>query len=182
MRNSTIHIYEENINLFWGLLGLISITAGAYLLADAFFGGSWRWIGFQQISSLGLFAVGFYAIVKLTEPLYRFVLFMEGDILHIEIWEGSDTKHGTKKIALGVITELKIMWHTPPKENEALFDFSTNYHLLYRNHQEEVYQDLITLNDQSFTLKLKDIQKVIRFIKKHNGQIGVNDNQLMYRN
>lgn len=107
---------------------------------------------------------------------------MKGDVLHIEIWEGNDTKHGTKKVMIGEIAELKIMSHTPRKENEALFDFSTNYHLLYRNHREDVYSDLITLNDQSFTLKLKDIQKVIRFIKKYNGKIGVNDNQLIHRN
>lgn len=179
MYGEKLHIYEENVKLFWGLLGLITIAGGAYLLADAFFAGSWQWAGIRQISSLVLFAVGFYAIVRLTEPLYNFVLFMEDTLLNIEIWQGSDTRHGTKTIRISNINELKIMPHSPRKEGEALFDFSTNYHLLYRASEQEVYQDVISLSDQSFTLKLKDIQKIIGFIKQHNQAVDVEENYMI---
>ncbi|HLR76187.1 MAG TPA: hypothetical protein VK106_00915, partial [Balneolaceae bacterium] len=127
MNDSTIHIYEENINLFWALLGLFTIACGAYLLADAFFGRNWHWIGIKQISSLILFTIGFFAIVRLTSPLYNFKVYLKEELLYVEIWQGDDTHLQTEKININEISALKIAPHTPRKEGEALFDFSTDY-------------------------------------------------------
>lgn len=179
MDDQKIHIYEENINLFWIVLGLITIAGGSYLLADAFFAGSWQWAGIQQISSLILFAIGFYSIIQLTEPLYHFILSTDKEILNVEIWKGQENHRGTNHVPIYEINEVKIISHSPPKENEALFDFSTNYHLLYRTSKEKVYQDLVTLPNQSFTLKLEDIQKIIRFIKRHNSSIDIDENYML---
>ncbi len=178
MSDSQIHIYEENINLFWGLLGILTIASGTYLLADAFFAGNWKLASIQQIGSIALFAIGFYAIIKLTDPLYHFILSMQDEILCVEIWQGSESHLNTKKIRVNEITDLKAARHTPRKENEALFDFSTNYHLLYRTGKEQVYESLIDLEKQSFALKLKDIEKVIKFLKQQNRTIKTSRNLL----
>lgn len=168
MNNTKIHIYEENINLLWIVLGLVATISGAYLLADAFFTNTLQWISFRQIGSLILFVIGFYSIIQLTEPLYHFILYLEDEILKIEIWEGNELHKGTKEVPIYNINEVKTIRHSPRKEGEALFDFATDYHLVYRNSKEEVYQELITLSQQSFTLKLNDIKKIIRFIQQHN--------------
>ncbi len=178
MRNSQIHIYEENINLFWGLIGLLTVASGTYLLADAFFGSSWTFLGLQQISSLILFALGFYAIFQLTSPLYNFIIKLQDDVLHIEIWQGSETQLKIKQIELNEIIELKIAPHTPRKENEALFDFSANYHLLYRAGQEPVWHPFLELENHSFTLKIEDIRKIAQLLKRNNATINMRSNQL----
>lgn len=180
MNNSQIHIYEENINLFWGLLGLLTIASGTYLLAGAFFAGDWRWAGIQQIGSLLLFAIGFYAVIQLTSPLYNFKIYLKNEILNTEIWQGKETHLSTNKIAIDEITEIQISPHTPRKENEALFDFSTDYHLLYRAGEEPVWQPFIELENHSFTLKVEDIRKIMRFLERHNAGINISENQPSY--
>ncbi len=171
MSKNKIHIYEENINLFWGLLGLVAIASGTYLLADAFFAGSWQWAGIRQVSSLILFGVGFYAIVQLTEPLYNFIIEAKGDVLTIEIRQGNDFV-ANREINVNEIYKLKVAPHTPRKENEALFDFSANYHLLYRTGKEPVWQPVIALKDHSFTLKIEDIKRIAGLLKSKNKAIG----------
>lgn len=178
MNKEAIHIYEENINLFWGLMGLVSIAGGVYLLAGAFFGGDWRWIGAQQIISLGLFAIGFYAIVQLTRPLYHFILYFKDDNLFIEILESDETKIGTQVIALADIEEVKVLAHDPRKENEALWDFSTNFHLLYCRHDEGVFREMLRVENQTFTLKIKDIQKIVDFITHQNPRLNISNDSL----
>lgn len=180
MKAKKIHIDEENTHLFWGLISVFSIASATYLLTNAFMAGSWSIAGYTQIISLLLFTLGFYGIIRLSSPLFHFVLSVSGATLIVEIWQDESEPLDIQEIALDSIAELRIAPHSPRSPNEALYDFSTSYHLLYRNEQSAEFRRLIDYDSAAFTLKVEDIVKIIQFVRKHEPEIKIPAEQSVY--
>lgn len=174
-----IHIYEEATNLFWGLITLVSTTLATYILANSLVTDGWSFTSLNQIFALLLFSLSFVGILKISDPLYHFIFSVEKQVLYIEIKKG-EQHIDTSEIPLSDISSLKFSPFTPRSSKEALFDFSANYQLMWKARDESEYAQLIDLGDVSFTLKVEDIAKVIRFIRKHDTDIHVPAEQGKY--
>lgn len=180
MKSDKINIDEENTQLIWGLVAVVSIAAATYMLTNAFMAGSWHWAGYKQLMSMALFVIGFYGITRISTPLYHFVLSISESTLQIEIWQESEQPIDIKTVPLNSIEELRIAPHIQRSPNEALFDFSTSYYLLYKTTDSDNFKRLISLEGESFTLKVDDIKKIIRFLKMHHNTIRVPDKQSLF--
>ncbi|HYW35803.1 MAG TPA: hypothetical protein VE868_10385 [Balneolaceae bacterium] len=180
MNYEKIHIDEEKTYLIWGLSAVVSIAAATYILSDAFVTGSWGTAGYKQFTSLILFIVGIYGIIRISSPLYHFDLYIEDSMLCIKIQKGEQKPLEVQKISLDAIRELRIAPHTPRSSNEALFDFTTNYHLLYKDDRTGNFERLIYLEGETFTLKVKDIRKIIGFLVAHKSDISIPDDQTLF--
>lgn len=169
-------IYEEDTNLIWGLVVIVASALATYLLGDAFVDESLFVLGFRQLTALFLFTLSFVGILKITDPLYRFDLIIEGEMLTIEVYKGEEH---VKDIYYNMneFDELRFSPGTPANTDEALFDFSPSYHLVFRSRITGRIQKLIDLGKVSFTLKVPDIADIIRFLRKHNPSIDVPDDQ-----
>lgn len=176
-----LHVFEKSTSLFWGLAILVSTAAGTYLLAGSFISMDWNIFKLEQLLALGLFSISFLGIIKLSEPLYHFILYMDDDMLTIDIRKG-DIQADTIKIPVEDIQALKFAPHYPRKSDEALFDFSTSYHLLYKKRGSSKYQKLLGTQSASITLKVDDIANIMRFITEHNPEIAIPDEQSAYFN
>lgn len=181
MRQKELHIYEEATNLFWGLIILVSTTLATYILANAFVTSGWSISSLNQIIALLLFMLSFTGILKISEPLYHFVFTVEEHQLKIESHKG-EQKIDTTLIPLTDIEGLKFSPYRPREKGEALFDFSTNYRLMYKKSLESGYRPLIDLEDATFTLKVDDIIKIIRFIKSYRSSVSVPREQAEFFN
>lgn len=171
-----LNIYEEETNLFWGLVILVCTAGGTFLLADSFVTVQWDFTGFSQLFALLLFVISFIGIFKLAEPLYHFTFYVEGETLFIDVKKGEqDIK--TITVSLTQIEAMKFAPYYPRSSGEALFDFSTSYHIMWKAENKGDYKKLIDLGQESFTLKVEDIAKIIRFIQSHNTRIRVAEEQ-----
>lgn len=172
-------IYEEETNLLWGLIVIVASAFATYLLGDAFMDESLFALGFRQLSALFLFTLSFVGILKITDPLYRFDLIVEGEMLTIEVYKGEEH---VKNIYynLNEFEELRFAPGTPSLSDDALFDFSPSYHLVFKSRITGKVQKLIDLGRVSFTLKVPDIAEVIRFLRRHNSSIKVPEEQSAY--
>lgn len=179
MKTDSIHIYEENTQIIWGLIAIVAIGIATYTLFNAFMAASWQWAGYKQLLSMGLFILGFYGIIKISTPLYHFVLNVNENMLTIEIWRESDEPLAVRSISLSGIKTLRIAPHSSRSTNEALYDFSTSYYLIYENEQGE-FQRLIYFDDKSFTLKVEDIIKIMRFLKQHRQEIAIPEQEALF--
>lgn len=180
MKTKEINIDEENTNLIWGLVAIVAIAGATYMLTNAFMAGSWELATYTQLISLALFILGFYGIIRISTPLFHFVLRVTDDQLKIEIWQEGDQPVDVQLIPLQQIKELRIAPHTPRAANDALFDFSSSYYLLYRLTSTASFKRLIDLEGKAFTLKVEDIKKIINFISGHNPAIDVPDNDAVF--
>jgi hypothetical protein len=180
LKADKIHIDEENTQIIWGLVAVVSIGLATYMLINAFMAGSWQTAGYTQIAGLILFTIGFYGIVRISSPLFHFVLRAESQILTIEIWREGDQPLDVQTFDLPSIQELRITPHAPRSPNEALFDFSSSYYLLYRNDEQDDFYRLIDLEDESFTLKVEDLSKIMALIREHNPDIIIPHEQRVY--
>lgn len=176
-----LHVFEKSTNLFWGLTILICTAGGTYLLAGSFVSMNWDPFKLDQLLALGLFIISFTGIIKLSEPLYHFILYYDEGFLTIEIKKG-EVHTDTIRIPVEDIQELKFAPHDPRSADEALFDFSTNYHLLYKKKHQSAYNKLLGLESASITLKVDDIAKIMRFIKQHNSKVLIPREQATYFN
>lgn len=175
-----LHIYEEATTLFWGLIIVVATAAATYLLADSLMSAGWSISGFKQIIVLVLFSISFVGIFKISDPLLHFTLYIKDETLHIEVEKG-EKQVKTISIPLRNIEALKFQPHQPRAKHEALYDFSTGYHLMWRAKAETDYQKLIKLDaSYSFTLKVEDITKIIRFIRRFNPEIYVPKEQAQF--
>lgn len=176
-----LHIFEEETNLFWGLLILVCTATGTYLLAGTFISMNWNLLNTRQVIALLLFLISFWGIFRLSEPRYHFVFRFEDNRLVIEIHKGS-MHVDSHSITAGEIESLKFAPDTPRSKKEALFDFSRTYHLMWRKKGEAVYQRILSLESSRFTLKVDDIAKIMRFIRNHVPDISIPSKQAAYFN
>jgi hypothetical protein len=176
-----LHVFEKSANLFWGLVILVCTAGGTYLLAGTFVSMDWEPFRPDQLFALGLFSLSFWGIIQLSEPLYHFILYFENDVLTIDIKKG-EVHTQTIEIAATDIEALKFAPHKPRSADEALFDFSTDYHLLYKKRSASGYQKLLGLQAAAITLKVDDIAKIMRFISEHNPEISIPRDQASYFN
>lgn len=176
-----LHIFEEETNLFWGLIILVCTAAGTFTLAGSFITMNWNLLSFNQLFALALFLISFWGIFKLSEPLYHFVFSFEDNVLIIKIKKG-ELNVDKLRIPVQDIDALKFSPHYPRSSNEALFDFSMNYHLMWRKQNESVYRKLIGLKSANFTLKVNDIAKIMHFIRRQNPNIFIPEEQSDYFN
>lgn len=179
--NENIHIYEEATNLFWGLVILVSTTMATYLLANAFVSGDWSLTSLNQILALLLISLSFVGILKISEPLYHFTFSIKNQELVINSKKGEQHVH-TDTIPLLKIDALKFASYRPRTKGEALFDFSTNYQLMIKKSSDTDFKPLIDIPEAAFTLKVDDIIKVIRYIKRHQPSVQVPREQAEYFN
>jgi hypothetical protein len=182
LKAEKIHIDEENTQIIWGLVAVVSIGLATYMLINAFMAGSWQTAGYTQIAGLILFTISFYGIVRISSPLFHFVMHAKDQILTIEIWREGDQPLDVQTFDLSTMQELRIAPHAPRSPNEALFDFSSSYYLLYRNDEQDDFHRLIDLEDESFTLKVEDIGKIMKFIFSHNSSIEVPADDALFMN
>jgi hypothetical protein len=174
-----IHIDEERTYLIWGLTAIISIADASYLLTGAFTAENWS-SGYMLLISLALFAIGIYGIIRISSPLFHFDLYLNDATLIIEIQKGEGQPIDIQQIPLSAISELRITPHTPRSSGEALFDFAADYHLLYKDKRTSGFQRLIDIEDESFTLKVKDIRKIIGFLAAQNHDILVPEDSILF--
>lgn len=172
MMEQKVHIYEEETNLFWGLIILVCTVTGTYLLAGTFTSSEWSNMEFRQLLALFLFIISFFGIFRLAEPLYHFTFEVMDSNLVIEAMKG-EQQVKTFTIALDEIDSLKFSPDQPRSRGEALFDFAKNYHLMWRKKGQNRYQKLLDVEDASFVLKVDDIADIIRFIRRHRQNIHV---------
>lgn len=171
-------VYEENTSLIWAPVIVVAAALGTYLLGDillAEFSGTGT---FKQLLVFGLFILSIYGIVRISDPLYKFI-FTTGpysDILIIKIYKGEQL---AEEVAMPFteIEALKFSSIFDRERNEALFDLSANYRLLYRKRGERDYRPLLNPGKDSFVLKPDDISKIIRFIRARNPGIYVPEEQ-----
>lgn len=181
MRHKELHVFEESNHLFWGLIILVSTALGTYLLVGSFVTMEWYPFNIRQLLALAFFGISFSGIIKLSEPLYHFILYFEKDILIIDIKKG-DVKTDTLQIPVDYIQHLKFAPHDPRDADEALFDFSTNYHLLYKKKDDAAFHKLLGDQSASITLKVDDIADIMRFISKRNPNVEIPREQAAYFN
>ena len=182
MKSEKLYIDEENTHILWGLVAVVSIGMASYILINAFMAGSWEIAGSTQLLSLALFSIGFYGIIRISSPLFHFILFVEENMLHIETWKEGEKPVHVKTLALDNIEALRIAPHTPRSAGEALYDFSTSYHLLYKERESGQYKRLIDPEGESFTLRVEDIRKVIRFLRSHGESIDIPEEESLFLN
>lgn len=178
--NSSLTVYEEQPNLIWGLIILVGTTLATFLLGDAFFSKNLFTLGYKQLTALLLFVVAFIGILKISEPRFRFDLQIEDNELRIEAWKGSD-RFTVIRHYLPDIEKLYFLPHHPPADDDALFDFTPNYHLVIQKKGGET-KKLIDLGDIQFTLKIDDIAKIMMLIRQHRPQIRIDEEQAAYLN
>jgi hypothetical protein len=181
MRHKELHVFEESNHLFWGLIILVATALGTYLLAGSFVTMEWYPFNIRQLLALGLFGISFAGIIKLSEPLYHFILYFDEDILLIDIKKG-EVKTETLQIPIDHIQHLKFAPHNPRDAHEALFDYSTNYHLLYKKKDDASYYKLLGDQSASITLKVDDIADIMRFISNRNPDINIPGEQASFFN
>ncbi|MGM0546128.1 MAG: hypothetical protein ACQEST_05340 [Bacteroidota bacterium] len=181
MRHKELHVFEESNHLFWGLIILFTTAAGTYLLIGSFVTTDWYPFNVRQLLALGLFGISFWGIIKVSEPLYHFILYFKDNQLVIDIKKG-DVHTDTLKIPVGKITTLKFAPHFPRDEDEALFDFSTSYHLLYQSKGGSSFKKLLGAQSASITLKVDDIADIMRFISERNPDVHIPQEQAAYFN
>ncbi len=181
MRHKELHVFEESNHLFWGLIILFTTAAGTYLLIGSFVTTDWYPFNVRQLMALGLFGISFWGIIKVSEPLYHFILFFDNDLLVIDIKKG-DQHIETIKIPADNITALKFAPHFPREADEALFDFSTSYHLLYQQKGKASFDKLLGAQSASITLKVDDISDIMRFISERNAKVQIPHEQAAYFN
>ena len=181
MTSNKLHIYEEETNLFWAPVVVVAAAGATFILSDMFFREVSAYWGFSQILALLLILLSFYGILKIAEPLYHFIFYLEDNLLTIEAKKG---EHHIKTISLnaGEIDSLKFSPSEPRRAGEALFDFSTDYHLMWKPVSGDGYQRLLNLDSAHFVLKVDDIAKIIRFIRSANPDIFVPHEQASYFN
>src|SRR5690625_4841623 len=167
-----LQVFEEETNLFWGLIILVCASGGTFLLAGTFISVNWDMLTFRQVAALLLFLVSFWGIFKLTEPLYHFAFRFEDELLVIDIHKGTDYLD-THKIVVAEIEVLKFVPDTPRSKKEALFDFSRSYHLMYRKKHDPVFHRLLSTKSPEFTLKVDDIADIMKFIQNRNPDIAI---------
>lgn len=176
-----LHIIEESTHLFWGLVIFICTAVGTYLLAGSFIFIEWNIFNLNQVAALLLFLISFRGIFVLSEPLFHFVLYFEDRTLVIDTKKGAinvDTLH----IPVDNIEALKFSPHSPRKSYEAMFDFSTSYHLMYRTKEGVNYRKLIEVESGDITLKVDDIADIMRFIREQKPDIHIPREQANYFN
>ena len=161
---------------------MVAIAGATYMLSNAFMAGQWSVAGYAQLVSVGLFAVGCYGLIRISSPLYHFVLTVEDELLRIEIWHGGDQPQDVQAIRLQHINTIRIAPQRRRAENEALFDFSMNYQLLYTTKTDTDFRPLIALEEQSFTLKVDDIHNIIDFLHVHHPEIDRPDANQLFLN
>lgn len=176
-----LHVFEKNTHLFWGLVILVCTAVGTYLLAGSFVTMDWNFFRPDQFFALVLFVISFWGIIKLSDPLYHFILYIDRDLLVIDVKKG-EIQADTIKVPVNDIQALKFAPHYPRSSDEALFDFSTSYHLLYQERGSAQFQKLLGTQSASITLKVDDIADIMRFIKEHNPNISIPDEQAAYFN
>lgn len=181
MRHKELHVFEESNHLFWGLIILVTTALGTYLLAGSFVTTDWYPFNIKQLIALALFGISFAGIIKLSDPLYHFILYADNNQLIIDIKKG-EIKTDSLVIDMEEIQQLKFAPHTPREKNEALFDFSTSYHLLYQTRDATSFHKLLGDQSAAITLKVDDIAKIMRFISEHNPDILIPREQAAYFN
>lgn len=181
MKHNELHVFEESNHLFWGLLILVATAAGTYLLAGSFVTADWYPFNIRQLLALGLFGISFLGIVRISEPLYHFILYFENNMLIISIKKG-DLEADKLRIPAGEIQILKFAPHRPRSSDEALFDFSTSYHLLYKKEGDAAFHKLLGDQSASITLKVNDIADIMRFISERNPNVRIPKEQAAYFN
>jgi hypothetical protein len=175
-----IHIDEERNNLLWYLITIVAIALAAFLLIDAYLAVVVGIVFYKLAITLLLIGVAAYSVTQINKPVYHFDLSIDDSMLIIDVYKGDYEPSDRQKLPLSEIGELRIAPHVPRKQNEALFDFTTNYYLLYRNNSARDYKRLIYPGRKFFTFKVEDIRKMIAFLSAHDETLLIPSDQELF--
>lgn len=181
MMQQELHILEEEANLFWGIAILVCTAGGTFLLAGTFISMNWNILNFRQFTAIILFFISFWGIFRLSEPRYHFIFRFDEDILVIDKYKGS-IHFDSHRIAADNIEALKFAPDSPRSKNEALFDFSRTYHLMWKTKNNNRFQRMLSVESSRFTLKVDDIAKIMRFIRNRVPEVRIPSEQETYFN
>lgn len=178
--NQELHIFEEETHLFWGLIILVCASSGTFILSGSFI-SEWSLFTLDQLTAFALFLISFWGIYKLSQPLYHFIFSFRGDEMVIKIKRG-ESDINSIRIPVDDIEALKFSSHYPRSRNEALFDFSTSYHLMWKKKSDPDFRKMLDLESANFTLKAEDVANIMRFIRRRNPDVSVPIEQADYFN
>lgn len=165
-------VEENHYRFVWGLVTILSLLMGSILFDplqnSRYFAEEYLLIIF--ISSL--FTLGIWGIYKTVQPIYTVLFEVTNGQLTVQIFYGEDTIN-EYSIPLQTIDTITYQPRTPPGQNEALYDFATDYLVVYRSESEKEFQPLIDIAPEKMALKIKDIGNIIRFLRKHRSSIRI---------
>ncbi|HKJ45587.1 MAG TPA: hypothetical protein VJ991_07150 [Balneolales bacterium] len=172
MQQFELTIVEENYKIIWWVLVVVSGGLAAFLLERVFNLQDLTQTITLTIIALVLFSIAFRSIYKISEQLYRFHFSIRGNDITIHIYKG-DILYDEQLLHLDDIEILSLKPREKPYPGDALFDFSSNYYLVYKGPDDEEYKEVILSDDYSFTLRITDIGKIIRLLINQNPRITV---------
>jgi hypothetical protein len=181
LRETELHIFEEETGLLWAPVVVVTSAAATYLLSDVFVSGELAVGGIKQIAALLFILISFYGILKISDPLYHFIFHVHDKNLSIDVKKG-EREIKTFHINISDIEALKFAPNELPSPGEALFDYSTTYHLMWKSRHDNKFCRLLDLGSTTFYLKVVDIVRIIRFLRFYNPEIDVPKEQASYFN
>ncbi len=165
-------VEENHYRFVWGLVTILSLLTGTVLF-DPLQNSRYFSEEYSLIIIISfLFTLGIWGIYKTVQPIYTVVFQILKDHLIIKIFYGEDPVN-EYSIPLQSIDTITYQARTPPGQNEALYDFATDYLVVYRSEAEKDYRPLIDIAPEKMALKIKDIGNIIRFLRKHRSAIRI---------
>jgi hypothetical protein len=172
MQQFELTIVEENYKIIWWVLVVVSGGLAAFLLERVFNLQDLTHTVMLTIMVLVLFSIAFRSIYKISEQLYRFHFSIRGNDITIHIYKG-DILYDEQQLNLDDIEILSLKPREQPYPGDALFDFSSNYYLVFKGPDDDEYKEVIRSDDYSFTLRITDIGKIMRLLISQNPRITV---------
>jgi hypothetical protein len=168
-------VEENHYRFVWGLVTILSLLTGTVLFDPLQNSRNFSQEYFLIIIISFLFTLGIWGIFKTVQPIYTVFFEVLDNQLKVQVLHGEDTVN-EYKIPLQSIDTVTYQARTPPRQDEALYDFATDYLVVYRSESEEDFQPLIDIAPKKMALKIKDIGNIIRFLRKHRSAIRIPEN------
>ncbi|HKJ30725.1 MAG TPA: hypothetical protein VKA34_02805 [Balneolales bacterium] len=165
-------IVEENYKIIWWVIVVVSGGFAAFLLETVFNLHEMLQTILLTIIALFLFSIAFRGIYKISETLYRFHFVIKNNNVTIQVFKG-DILYDEQYLKLDDVNYLSLKPREKPSPGEALFDFSSNYYLVYKEDEDNEYKEVISSDNYSFTLRITDIGKIIQFFMTQNPYITI---------
>jgi hypothetical protein len=169
----SITVEENHYRFVWGLITVLCLLVGSLLFNPLQNSGStFEQYGLVTVISM-LFTSGIWGIYRTLQPIYSAELkVVDTHHLNIKIYYGEDP---IKQYTLDIraIQSVTFRHRVPPGPGEALYDFSTDYLIVYQTGPDLPVQPLIDISPEYMTLKLQDIKEIIYYLKHYNPSIDV---------
>lgn len=167
-----IRIYEEHSKLLWSMIVLVGGAFGIVYLNRLLFTEETYMIILHGIISFSAFFFAVKGVLKVAENLYHFVFYVKDKQLHIDVYKG-DPFIKNLQYPLAAIDQLSFRSSRRRGPEEALLDYSTSYYLMVKTMDDINPHPMIEVDGNFFSLKVDDISRIIKYIRRHNPNIDV---------